>query len=130
MSFVDFLISKGYIPFRKIFDLKTKKWVYVGEHELKNYCITTDNNFFSTMCEGCIDIRLIKDEKEIVFGIPGIIVSDKNSKVYKTHYPSLIYPNVYGNIFNTDEMFEKVINNEITYDIIYNDIEKWFKINN
>lgn len=129
MSFVDYLINKGYKPFRKIFDLKSKKWIYVGENELKSYCITTDNNFFSTMSEGCIDIRLIKDEKEIVFGIPGIIVSDKNSKTYKTHYPSLIYPNVYGDIFNNDIIFEKVVNGEITYDVIYNDIEKYFKSN-
>lgn len=110
MSFVEYCISCGYKPFRKVFDRKSRKW---------NYVECTDVNFFSSVVSGKIDIRLIKDDREIIFGIPGAIYDPLEGE--KTHFPTLIYPNVFGTIQETDRAFKN-----IPFEEILGYVEDWF----
>jgi len=60
-EFEAYLQSLGYKPFKKIFS-KKNGWEYI---ELKN----NEIDFFSSMVEGRIDNRWIKDEIEIIYGL-------------------------------------------------------------
>lgn len=93
MSFIEFLISKGYKSFRKVY--QNKQWIYIEENDNLNY--------FSSSIGGYIDLRLIKNNKEIIFGL----------HEYK-HHPTLIYPNL-GCSFDKDidRLFEKYSYEEI-----------------
>lgn len=117
MNFVEFCITKGYKAYRKVFNLKTKKWEYVE---------ATNTTFFSSIVNGCMDIRLIKEgHKEIVYGIPCIFspkdefTGEIKTNVKKTHFPTLIYPNPFGNIYEVDRAFEK-----LSFEEILNEIER------
>ena len=104
MSFIEFCIRKGYKPFRKIYDKGKGMWIYTEEYNLFNY--------FSSTVSGYLDIRLIKNDNEIVFGIPYLYNG-------KTHFPTLIYPNLFKNM---DEAFEK-----LSFREILECIEDWFR---
>lgn len=69
MNFQEYLLNNGYKPFRKIY--QNKQWIYT-EIPL---------NGFSTSVSGGVDIRFIKDENEIIWGL-----SERNKP------PTLIYP--------------------------------------
>jgi len=110
MNFIEFCVSKGYKPFRKIFNTSLKKWEYI-ESDTNEYC--------SSSSPGFMDIRLLKEgKKEIVWGIPGIF-KVKDGTEFKTHFPTLIYPNPFGNIYEVDRAFEKM-----SFDEILDAIEK------
>lgn len=57
MSFQEYLLSIGYLPFRVIFENGEKKY------------IPAKDDYFSTAQHGYIDIRYRKLNKEIVFGL-------------------------------------------------------------
>ena len=66
-----------------------------------------------------MDIRLIKDgKKEIIWGIPGIF-KVKDGSEFKTHFPTLIYPNPFGDINEVDRAFETM-----SFEEILDEIEK------
>lgn len=52
IGFVEYLISKGYKPYRKVMSKKGSTYVEIG--------------FYSSMSEH-IDLRLIKGKKEVVY---------------------------------------------------------------
>lgn len=110
MNFIEFCISQGYKAYRKMYNPSSKKWEYIEAF---------DTTYFSSSAPGYIDIRLIKDGvKEIVYGIPGVY-APKDSDNNKTHFPTLIYPNPFGEIYEIDRAFE-----EMTFEEILNKIEK------
>lgn len=51
MNFIEFCVSKGYKPFRKMFNTSLKKWEYI-ESDTNEYC--------SSSSPGFMDIRLQK----------------------------------------------------------------------
>lgn len=111
MNFVEFCISRGYKAFRKIFDAKTKKWVYVE---------ATNTTYFSSIVNGHMDIRLLKEGfKEIVYGIPCVfspideVTGETKTNIKKTHFPTLIYPNPFGEIRLVDRAFKELSFEEI-----------------
>jgi len=59
MNFTKYIKQKGFKPYRKRFNRKTKEWEYSEE---KHY-----TDFFSSM--GDLDICYIKDDVEIIFGL-------------------------------------------------------------
>jgi len=77
MNIVHYLISQGY---------KTYRWS-------KNGYIPCDNNFdFSSMREGGLDVRLVKDDSQFVYGL-----NEKNKP------PTLIHPRPF-NLQSDNEM--------------------------
>ena len=74
MNFVEFCISKGYTPYRCVYDKTKHKHEYVKEES--KYL-----DYFSSAAPGYLDIRLVKGDKEIVYGL-----HEAN------HFPTLIYP--------------------------------------
>lgn len=115
-SFVDFIISKGYTPFRKVYNKEQKQWEYIPSQN--------NNNFFSCYSPGHMDIRLIKDNQEIIFGVPCDIVEGNKTKV---HHPTLIWPPICGspdNLFALDELFDN-----LTYEEIFNLILDYYSKN-
>lgn len=113
MNFIEFCISKGYKAYRKLYSPSSKKWEYI---EAK------DTTYFSSAAPGYLDIRLLKKGfKEIVYGIPGVYTS-KDGDSNKTHFPTLIYPNPFGEIYDIDRAFE-----ELTFEEILREIEKYQK---
>lgn len=102
MNFIEFYIR--YKPFRKVFNKSLNKWEYI-ESDTNEYC--------SSSSPGFMDIRLLKEgKKEIVWGIPGIF-KVKEGNEFKTHFPTLIYPNPFGAIYEVDRAFEKMPFDEI-----------------
>lgn len=69
IGFVEYLISKGYKPYRKV--MSKKGSTYVEDSNI---------GFYSSMSEH-IDLRLIKGKKEVVYGLHE-----------RGHSPTLIYP--------------------------------------
>lgn len=110
MNFIEFCISRGYKAYRKVYNPSSKKWGYIEAF---------DTTYFSSSSPGYIDIRLIKDgAREIVYGIPGVYTS-KGGDSNKTHFPTLIYPNPFGEINEVDRAF-----GELTFEEILDEIEK------
>lgn len=72
MSFIEYLIDNGYKPFRKVYDKQKKQYEYIEDNNL---------NYFSSMVPGYVDIRLIKDDSEIIWGLNEA-----------QHSPTLIWP--------------------------------------
>lgn len=68
MNFQDYIVSKGWVAHRRVFN---KKWEYV---------LSTSDSF-TTLESGGLDIRYLKDGKEIIFGL---------NEAYKP--PTLIWP--------------------------------------
>lgn len=127
MNFINFLIINGYTPFRKVYDKVKKTWVYIQDIDWEKNNLPFDREYFSSTASGCVDLRLIKNDNEIVWGIPCIYTSDGNEDG-KAHYPTLIYPDLFGSIEETDRMF----NRKGKYDFITNEIilyliEKFFE---
>ena len=113
MNFIDFCISQGYKAYRKVYNSSLKQWDYIEAF---------DSTYFSSSAPGCIDIRLFKDGyKEIIYGIPGVYTS-KDGDRKKTHFPTLIYPNPFGDINEVDRAF-----GVLTFEEILNEIEKYHK---
>lgn len=79
IGFVEYLISKGYKPYRKI--MSKKGFTYVEDFNV---------GFYSSMSEH-IDLRLIKDDREIVYGLHE-----------RGHSPTLIYPRPTKVIWDAD----------------------------
>lgn len=119
MHFIEFLILNGWIPYRKSFNKSKREWQYISIDECSLNGISDDILFFSSTTDGCIDIRLIKDNNEIIFGIPS--AEELSNGKYKTHHPTLIYPNIFGTVNKTDEAFENM-----SYEEIYKLIEEYF----
>lgn len=97
MSFIEYLISNGYKPYRKVYDRSKRVWEYIQDDNI---------NYFSSIVSGYADIRLIKDDKEVIYGL----------HQYK-HHPILIYPRP-SEIINDEQMDRFFMNN--TYDQIFN----------
>lgn len=95
MSFVEYLIDKGYKPNRKVYDRVTKQFQYV---ECDNV------NYFSSCAPGYEDIRLLKDNQEIIYGLHEY-----------GHPPVLIYPRLEC---KCDSEMDRVFMNN-SYDQIY-----------
>lgn len=57
MEFMHFLISKGYQPHRKT--IKNNQGVYIKTNQLT----------FSSLIDGALDIRLLKNKHEIIIGL-------------------------------------------------------------
>lgn len=113
MNFIEFCISQGYKAYRKVYNPSLKKWGYIEAF---------DTTYFSSSAPGYIDIRLIKNgAKEIVYGIPGVYTS-KDGESNKTHFPTLIYPNPFGEINEVDRAF-----GELSFEEILNEIEHYHK---
>lgn len=55
MSFIEYLINKGYKPYRKIYNRSTKEFDYIEDDII---C------YFSSAVGGYTDIRLIKDNED------------------------------------------------------------------
>lgn len=87
MSFVEYLINEGYKPYRKIYE--NKKWNYVECKDRLNY--------FSSCVPGFIDIRLVKDDKEFIYGL-----------LEQNMSPTLIYPRPAD--YTTDQVNRLLIN--------------------
>ena len=87
IGLVEYLISKGYKSYRKVMSRKSSE--YIEDHNI---------GFYSSMSEH-IDIRLIKDDKEVVYGLHE-----------RGHSPTLIYPRPKGII--TDADMDKVFVNK------------------
>lgn len=94
IGFVEYLISKGYKPYRKVMTKKGSSYI-------------EDNNigFYSSMSEH-IDLRLIKGNVEIVYGLHE-----------RGHSPTLIYPRPEGVVSDADMdrvflsySFEEILN--------------------
>ena len=83
-AFTDYLIGIGYKPYRKVF--VNKKF----EYQLSTY------DYFTTVMGGGLDIRFLKDGKEIVWGL------SENGKP-----PTLISPRPNG-IKSDDEMIREI----------------------
>lgn len=118
MNFIEYCITRGYKAYRKVFDLKAKKWIYAE---------TNNTTYFSSIVNGYMDIRLLKDGyKEIVYGIPCIFspkdefTGEIKTHVKKTHFPTLIYPNPFGEIYEIDRAFD-----ELPFEKILEEIEKY-----
>lgn len=62
MEFREYLVSKGFEPFRKVF-IKNKLTILTSKE-----CFMTDDTF-SSMIEGGLCIFYIKDDLEIVYGL-------------------------------------------------------------
>lgn len=117
MNFIEYCITRGYKAYRKVFDFKTRKWIYVESN---------NTTFFSSIVNGYMDIRLLKNGyKEIVYGIPCIFspkdefTGEIKTHVKKTHFPTLIYPNPFGEIYEIDRAFD-----ELSFEKILEEIEK------
>lgn len=98
MSFIEYLIDKGFIPYRKVYDKQQKKFSYVLDDKI---------DYFSSMAPGYCDIRLInKNNTEIIWGLHE-----------QGHPPTLIYPRPQGINFDhqVDRMFAKY-----SYDEVFN----------
>ena len=99
MSFPDFLILKGWQPFRKV-NIKNE-WVY-QPCEFKNE--------YSTLITGYLDYRFLKDGKEIIWGL---------NEAYKP--PTLCSPR--SDNYMSDNEMNKIIlekTNEELYEIVCN----------
>lgn len=81
IGFVEYLISKGYRPYRKV--MSKKGSTYVEDSNI---------GFYSSMSEH-IDLRLIKDgrTREVVYGLHE-----------RGHSPTLIYPRPKGVVTDAD----------------------------
>lgn len=97
MSFIEYLINKGYKPYRKVYNRSTKEYDYIEDD---NVC------YFSSAVSGYTDIRLIKDDKEVIYGLHQC-----------NHPPVLIYPRP-NNITKDEDMDRLFMDN--TYDQISN----------
>lgn len=97
MNFIEYLINKGYKSYRKVYDKNSKSYQYIPDNNI---------NYFSSAIDGYIDIRLIKDDKEVVYGL----------HEYK-HPPVLIWPKPEGVI--TDAQMDRFFMNN-TVDEIFN----------
>lgn len=85
MNFIEYLINNGFKAYRKIYE--NKHYVYVPE--------TNQLNYFSSCVPGYLDIRLIKDNMEIIYGL----------HEYK-HPPCLIYPKLANTDAQVDRIFQ------------------------
>ena len=92
---VEYLISKGYKPFR---------WSKKGLVECNNL------HNYSTMVEGGLDVRLIKDKSVFIYGL-----NDLNKP------PTLIYPRPIG--INTDDLMNRYLNSN-SAESVYNELVK------
>lgn len=92
IGFVEYLISKGYKPYRK--QMTKKGSTYVPDSNI---------GFYSSMSEH-IDLRLIKGKKEVVYGLHEC-----------GHSPTLIYPRPKGVV--TDADMDRVFLNNSFEDI-------------
>ncbi len=97
MSFIEYLINKGYKPYRKVYNRNTKEFDYIEDD---NIC------YFSSAVGGYTDIRLIKDDKEVIYGLHQC-----------NHSPVLIYPRP-DNITKDEDIDRLFMDN--TYDQISN----------
>ena len=113
MNFIEFCISRGYKAYRKVYNSSSKKWENFKAKDL---------TYFSSAAPGYMDIRLLKDGyEEIVYGIPGVFTS-KDGDCNKTHFPTLIYPNPFGEINEIDRAF-----GDLKFEDILNKIENYHK---
>lgn len=94
LGFIDYLIQNGYKSYRYIYDKSSKKYNYIPDN---------NTSYYSSSIGGYLDIRLIKDNKEVIYGL-----NEAN------HPPVLIYPRL-PNYFDkdVDKMFEKYSFQEI-----------------
>lgn len=79
VGFIEYLISKGYKPYRKVMTKKGSTYTPDG-----------GIGFYSSMSEH-IDLRLIKGNKEVVYGLHE-----------RGHSPTLIYPRPEGVVTDAD----------------------------
>lgn len=80
IGFIEYLINNGYKPYRKVMSKKGKS-SYIEDNNI---------GFYSSMSEH-IDLRLIKGDKEVIYGL-----HESN------HSPTLIYPRPVNVIFDRD----------------------------
>lgn len=104
IGFQEFIKSKGFKDFRYI--IKGKKWELVSHKE----CGISENSF-STMVHGGLDIRYVKDNITIIWGL---------NEVGKP--PTLIYPRpkVKNNnlfILYNDDLMNRILKNYSNEDI-------------
>lgn len=104
MSFIEYLISIGYKPYRKKYNRSTNDFYY--EEEKIN-----DINFFSSTTPGYLDLRLVNGNKEIIYGLHEY-----------GHPPTLIYPELCARDAETDRLFM-----DNSYEHIYSLILKKLK---
>lgn len=102
IGFVEYLISRGYQLYRKE-SLKKDQFLYNKDSNV---------GFYSSTLGGYVDIRLRKDNKEIVYGLHE-----------KGHPPTLIYPRPKGIIYDVD--MDRIFLN-FTYEEILQMIEEEF----
>ena len=81
MNFIEYLMEKGYKPYRKIYE--NKKWHYIEDNKRLDY--------FSSCVPGFSDIRLIKEDSEFIYGL-----LEQNTS------PTLIYPRPIN--YSTDQI--------------------------
>ena len=105
MSFVEYLINKGYKPYRYVYNKSKNDWEYIYDDNI---------NYYSSCVPGYLDIRLLKDKEEIIYGLHEI-----------NHSPLLIYPRL--NLV-TDSQVDRLFI-EKSYDKIYNLIKKQYESN-
>lgn len=95
MSFIEYLVNRGYKPYRKVYDRNKKEFVYIEDNNL---------HYFSSSVSGYTDIRLINGDREVIYGLH-----------QSNHSPTLIYPRP-NNITKDEEIDRLFIEN--SYDQI------------
>lgn len=88
MSFIEYLISIGFKPYRRVYDRNSKSWTYKEEEKNLSY--------FSSSVPGYSDLWLINGKDIIVWGL----------HEYK-HYPTLIYPKLSFTDYEIDRIIQK-----------------------
>jgi len=97
MSLPEYLLQEGFMPFRKLFI--DGNWIYEP---------CEFNNDYSSLVNGKLDYRFIKDGKEIIWGL---------NERHKP--PTLVYPRPKG--VNTDDEMNKILldnDSETIYNMI------------
>ena len=82
IGFVEYLISKGYKPYRKV--MSKKGSTYVEDSNI---------GFYSSMSE-YIDLRLIKGKKEVVYGLHERGHSPTISRTLGADSPTIVWLNM------------------------------------
>ena len=109
MSFIDYLISKGYTPYRKIYNKQTKEFEYVPDDNI---------NYFSSCAPGYLDIRLLKDGEEIIWGLHQVghqptLIYPRPSNVSDSQMSQLLIDSSYEDIYNLIKVQKQILTQEI-----------------
>lgn len=104
MNFPQFLKNMGYEPYRYVYNKHIKSWKYVP---------CKDDDFFSSMVSGGLDVRYIKDDVEFIWGLhekgkPPVLISPRpNTKPIKFVDDDLMF-NILSS-FPFDEIYESCL---------------------